>query len=100
MVASTAKPAAGDQVDALSPDRLALEDLPSAAAEPPAFLLLPIPRPAQPERWGESRVRLSFGLSMATVLTLNVILSDPVAGFDYLASRLDSVKRDRYGPMI
>jgi hypothetical protein len=40
--------------------------------------------------WGQSRVTLSFGLSIATFLTLNVILSDPVAGFDYLATCLDS----------
>jgi hypothetical protein len=26
---------------------------------------------------------------MATALTLNVVLSDPVAGFDYLATHLD-----------
>jgi hypothetical protein len=40
--------------------------------------------------WGQTRVTLSFGLSMATFLTLNALLSDPVAGFDYLATCLDS----------
>jgi len=94
VVVSAAKPAVSDQVDTLSPDRLALEDPPSAPAEPLAAVAADS-APLQPERWGESRVRLSFGLSMATVLTLNVILSDPVAGFDYLASRLDSAKNPR-----
>ena len=94
VVASAAKPAVSDQVDTLSPDRLALEDVPSAAAEPPASCAADS-APSRQVGWGESRVRLSFGLSMATVLTLNVILSDPVAGFDYLASRFDSARTCR-----
>jgi hypothetical protein len=43
--------------------------------------------------WRESQITFSFGLSIATFLTLNMILSDPVAGFDYLASRLDADAR-------
>jgi hypothetical protein len=31
---------------------------------------------------------------MAAVLTLNTLFSDPVAGFDYLAARLDSFARE------
>ena len=79
----------------MSPDRLAGGDLPVGSSRAPRLRLAADSAPSQPERWGGSRVRLSFGLSMATVLTLNVILSDPVAGFDYLASRLDSVRNRR-----
>jgi hypothetical protein len=48
-----------------------------------------------PENWGLSRGTLSFSLTTATLLTLNVVLSDPVAGFDYLATCLDSEHSDR-----
>jgi hypothetical protein len=48
-----------------------------------------------PETWGLSRDTSSFGLTTATFLTLNAILSGPVAGFDYLAACLDSEESDR-----
>jgi hypothetical protein len=63
--------------------------LPSEQFQPQAEVKLAV-EAWQPPRWEESGLTLSFGLSVATVLTLNVLLSDPVAGFDYLASRLDS----------
>jgi hypothetical protein len=44
---------------------------------------------SHPRTSGETRLPLSFSLSVAVVLTLNVVLCDPVAGFDFLASRLD-----------
>jgi hypothetical protein len=49
----------------------------------------------EPETWGLSRGTWSFGLTTAAFLTLNVIFSDPVAGFDYLATCLDSDETDR-----
>jgi hypothetical protein len=49
----------------------------------------------EPETWELSRGTWSFGLTTAAFLTLNVILSDPVAGFDYLATCLDSDESDR-----
>jgi hypothetical protein len=67
--------------------------LPSERLQAQAEVTLEVEAPRLP-RWEESGITLSFGLSVATVLTLNVVLSDPVAGFDYLASRLDS-ERDR-----
>jgi hypothetical protein len=51
--------------------------------------------PARPATSQESRAPLSFGLSLATLVTLNLVLSDPVAGFDYLATRLDPEASDR-----
>jgi hypothetical protein len=48
-----------------------------------------------PDRWEISRGSLSFSLTTASLLTLNVVLSDPVAGFDYLANCLDSDDSDR-----
>jgi hypothetical protein len=55
---------------------------------------MPAAAPA-PETWGLSRGTLSFSLTAASLLTLNVVLSDPVAGFDYLATCLDSEDSDR-----
>jgi hypothetical protein len=66
------------------------------AAEPAVAAPAPINPPAPaPETWGLSRGTLSFGLITATFLTLNAILSDPVAGFDYLANCFDSKESDR-----
>ena len=39
-------------------------------------------------RWPISAV--SAGLGVATVFTLNAVLSQPLAGFDFLTSRLDA----------
>jgi hypothetical protein len=41
-------------------------------------------------RWGKSPVSVFSGLGLATVFTLNALLSQPIAGFDYLASRMDA----------
>jgi hypothetical protein len=92
VAAVPAEPASPDRDDPSAGDRLAARDLAAQAAGPD--------RPGdgetaadadatRPGSWARSRVTLSFGLSMATALTLNVVLSDPVAGFDYLATRLD-----------
>jgi hypothetical protein len=40
-------------------------------------------------------ISVSSGLGLAAVLTLNAVLSDPIAGYDYLASRLDRPASDR-----
>jgi hypothetical protein len=39
--------------------------------------------------WGRLPVSLFSGLGIATVLTLNALLSQPMAGFDYLSTRFD-----------
>jgi hypothetical protein len=49
----------------------------------------------RPRTRGILRASLSSGLGLATVLTLNVVLSDPIAGFDYLAARFDLSGRKR-----
>jgi hypothetical protein len=94
VAAAPAEPPSLDQIDAQAVDLLAVQDHLSQTAEPPAGSEAdpeadPGAGASRPRSWGESRVTLSFGLSMATALTLNVVLSDPVAGFDYLATRLD-----------
>jgi hypothetical protein len=66
----------------------------AAGATTDARAPAPAPVPASGTS-GLSRGTLSFGLATATLLTLNVILCDPVAGFDYLATRLDSEESDR-----
>ncbi|MGP0065167.1 MAG: hypothetical protein ACLQGP_16405 [Isosphaeraceae bacterium] len=43
--------------------------------------------------WGRFSVPFFSGLGLATVFTLNAVLSQPIAGFDYLTSRLDSDDR-------
>jgi hypothetical protein len=43
--------------------------------------------------WVELPVPVFSGLGLATVFTLNAILSQPIGGFDYLTSRLDAVGR-------
>jgi hypothetical protein len=53
------------------------------------------PEAPAPETQGLSQGTLSVSLTTATFLTLNAILSDPVAGFDYLAACLDSEESDR-----
>jgi hypothetical protein len=40
--------------------------------------------------WGRLPVSVFSGLGVATVFTLNAVLSQPMAGFDYLTSRLDA----------
>jgi len=39
--------------------------------------------------WGGFPVSIFSGLGLATVLTLNAVLSQPMAGFDFLCSRLE-----------
>ena len=38
--------------------------------------------------WGRLPVSVFSGLGVATVWTLNAVLSQPIAGYDYLTSRL------------
>jgi hypothetical protein len=45
--------------------------------------------------WGKFSVPLFSGLGLATAYTLNAVLSQPIAGFDYLTSRLESDDRAR-----
>ena len=52
------------------------------AAQSPVF------RDRRWSRWPISAV--SAGLGLATVFTLNAVLSQPIAGFDFLTSRLDA----------
>jgi hypothetical protein len=59
------------------------------ASEPPGDAVA-----ASLRSWEGFQVSLSSGLGMAAALTLNTLFSDPVAGFDYLAARLDSFARD------
>jgi hypothetical protein len=40
--------------------------------------------------WRRFQISLSWGMGLATVLTLNTVFCDPLGGFDYLASRHDS----------
>jgi hypothetical protein len=92
----------GESGDDLAADRsLSLNAVAVAAPLPPVGGGADVDRAIEdvatrPLLWNESRVTLSFGLSLATFLTLNVILSDPVAGFDYLATRLDSETKGRF----
>jgi len=46
-------------------------------------------------RWKGFQVSVFSGLGLATVFTLNAVLSQPIAGFDYLTSRLDTDNRPR-----
>jgi hypothetical protein len=64
----------------LSPDLA----VPRTEADLPAIVDV---RSTQPQR--ALRVTLSSGMGLAMVLTINAVLSDPLAGFDYLAARLD-----------
>jgi hypothetical protein len=43
--------------------------------------------------WNDFPAPVFSGLGLATVFTLNAVLSQPIAGFDYLTSRLDAVGR-------
>jgi len=40
--------------------------------------------------WGGFPVSFFSGLGLATIFTLNAVLSQPLAGFDFLSSRLDA----------
>jgi hypothetical protein len=46
--------------------------------------------------WARFPVSLFSGLGIATVLTLNALLSQPIAGFDYLTSRFDALARGKF----
>jgi hypothetical protein len=48
-----------------------------------------------PRELTEYPVTVYSGLGLATVLTLNAVLSQPMAGFDYLPSRLDTESRSQ-----
>jgi hypothetical protein len=87
VAAASAEPTAHVAIDPPAMDPLAAQDPGPPTAEP---VPTAVASASGPRTWGEAPITLSFGLSMATVLTLNVVLSDPVAGFDYLASRLDN----------
>jgi hypothetical protein len=72
LVASAAEPAVSAEIDALATDQLASENLPPAAvAEPSADRAENAPGPLAGKS-GESRLRLSLGLTVATFLTLNI----------------------------
>jgi len=45
--------------------------------------------------WGAVPATVFSGLGLATVLTFNALLSQPIAGFDYLTARLDASRRSR-----
>jgi hypothetical protein len=45
--------------------------------------------------WSGFPISIFSGLGAATVFTLNAVLSQPIAGFDYLTSRLDTSDRPR-----
>jgi hypothetical protein len=53
------------------------------------------PGPRRIHPWGGVRMSLFSGLGLATVWTLNTVLSQPMAGFDYLASKLDRARPGR-----
>jgi hypothetical protein len=76
------------------PGRALVAAEPEITAGAPTAAAASAPAPT-PETWGLSRGPSSFGLTTATFLTLNAILSDPVAGFDYLATCLDSEEAHR-----
>lgn len=86
--------ASGSELDA-DPDEspVARGDVPPAVASLTSTDALP---PAQPESESAAfptgddlRVPVSSGLGLAIAVTLNAAFSDPCAGFDALASRLD-----------
>jgi hypothetical protein len=47
--------------------------------------------------WGGVPISVFSGLGVATVFTLNAVFSQPIAGFDYLTSRLDRNSGPRSG---
>jgi hypothetical protein len=73
----------------LAAETLEGQAAPENAGEPPDDAVA-----ASLRSWEGFQVSLSSGLGMAAVLTLNTLFSDPVAGFDYLAVRLDSFSRE------
>jgi hypothetical protein len=52
--------------------------------------------PFRVRSWGRFPASLFSGLGIATVLTLNALLSQPIAGFDYLTTRFDASGTGRF----
>lgn len=73
---------AGDDPDRVDAAAVATDDAPSAI-----LASLDAPRGV--------RASISSGLGLAIALTLNAVFSDPAAGFDSLASRLEPAPRSR-----
>lgn len=88
---NSAGPATSDGADPLTTDMLAGLGLPSRADVPPVNAVAP-----HASTWGGFQVSLPSSLNSATALTLNVVLSGPLAGFDYLAIRFDSDNRESH----
>jgi hypothetical protein len=80
-------------------DRLAAQGLPvnpyPPVTEEGVTTQSPAPR-ARP--WGGLPLSVFSGLGVATVFTLNAVFSQPLAGFDYLTSRLDAGGGPRPSP--
>lgn len=87
----SAGPAGSDEADPLTADLLSGLGLSSQADVPPANAVAP-----HAPTWGGFQVSLPSSLNSATALTLNVVLSGPLAGFDYLAIRFDSDNRESH----
>jgi hypothetical protein len=72
----------------------AAEEFLAEAAIPRTELGETVQSRIRPDRagWGLS-ASLFSGLGLATIFTLNALLSQPIAGFDYLTNRLDAARR-------
>jgi hypothetical protein len=89
--------------DFAAPAALSYEDfqararaLPAVSEDPSTDAIVSIPSRAFHERrWGRISVPVFSGLGLATVFTLNAVLSPPMAGFDYLTSLLEAAPRTR-----
>jgi hypothetical protein len=87
--------------DFATPAAISYEDFQTEAQALPAVSQTPLPedtitaqsRSFHDRPWGRFSVPVFSGLGLATVFTLNAVLSQPMAGFDYLTSRLDSDDR-------
>ncbi len=92
-----------DMGDVTAPPALSYEEFQAAARALPAASDVPStdatvsisPRAFHDRRWGRFSVPIFSGLGLATVFTLNAVLSPPMAGFDYLTGRLDATPRTR-----
>ncbi len=87
--------------DFATPAAMSYEEVPLAGEALPAVSEIPLTddtitaqsRAFHDRPWGSFSVPVFSGLGLATVFTLNAVLSQPIAGFDYLTSRLDSDDR-------
>jgi hypothetical protein len=84
--ATTPDPAGGD-LEVVTLQVLAMPESPMAEGEGD-IAARSSTRPDRP--WSGLPISVFSGLGIATVFTLNAVLSQPIAGYDYLTSRLDA----------